>query len=74
MAAFINELQGERTFEISLDPFRLAKDDLGNAYDIFGTVKEGSNRGEPLRLATAYIGYWFSFPPFYSEENITFYQ
>lgn len=44
------------------------KDQEGNAWDIFGYAISGPRMGQRLRHVTSFIGYWFTFPTFYSVE------
>ena len=45
-------------------------DQFGNTWDIFGLAVKGPNQGERLVPAKSFIGYWFSWAPFYSSPRI----
>ncbi len=45
----------------------IMRDQLGNVYDLFGTVVEGPNPEHSLQRVEYFIGFWFSFPPFFES-------
>jgi len=45
-------------------------DQLGNTYDIFGTVTAGPDSLQRLEPTISYIGYWFSWGAFYPNIEI----
>jgi len=45
-------------------------DQLGNTYDIFGTVTSGPDSLQRLEPVISYIGYWFSWGTFYPNIDI----
>ena len=45
-------------------------DQLGNAWDILGHAVAGPNKGHQLEPTRSFMGYWFSFAPFYAEPEI----
>lgn len=51
----------------------IMKDQLGNKYDVFGVVQEGPHKGNQLRPARSFIGYWFAWAAFYPNVQI-FYE
>lgn len=45
-------------------------DQFGNEYDAFGKVITGPNTGESLTATESFMGFWFSWAPFYGEPEI----
>ena len=74
LTIYENNLRGQqRTFIENNSDDGVATDDKGNTYDLFGEVIDGPDKGWKLGKTDSYIGYWFSFPPFYDADEITFY-
>ena len=44
------------------------EDNEGNKWNIFGEAVSGPRAGETLKTGKAFMGYWFSFPSFYTTE------
>jgi len=49
---------------------KILQDQLGNTWDIFGKAVDGPNAGEQLIPTKSFIGYWFSWTPFYPETEL----
>lgn len=45
-------------------------DDEGNKWDVFGVAQEGPRKGEHLKPANSYMGYWFAWAAFYPTPTI----
>lgn len=45
-------------------------DQFGNTWDIFGKAISGPNEGESMVPAKSFIGFWFSWAPFYRNPEI----
>jgi len=76
IVAFENNVNGtkrEFTFDNTSDQ-SILQDNLGNQYNLFGEIISGTNSGSKLSQIGSYIGYWFSFPPFFTAEEISFYN
>lgn len=50
------------------DTEEVMEDNEGNKWNIFGTAISGPRTGETLNTGKAFMGYWFSFPAFYTTE------
>lgn len=48
----------------------VAQDESGNSYNLFGSIIEGPDLGQQLEPTNSFIGYWFSWPAFYSNVEI----
>ncbi|MDB2607114.1 DUF3179 domain-containing protein [Zobellia sp.] len=49
----------------------LVKDNEGNEWNIFGEAMSGPRAGQFLKPTTAFKGFWFAFPAFYTTEIYT---
>ncbi|MCK5701432.1 MAG: DUF3179 domain-containing protein [Cyclobacteriaceae bacterium] len=71
IAAFEKNIKGEvRTFTTIDEGENIMQDNKGNKYNLFGTITEGTDKGEQLVSTTSFMGYWFSFGAFYSAAQI----
>lgn len=46
----------------------ILEDNEGNEWDIFGEAVSGPRTGQLLKATTAFKGFWFSIPAFYTTE------
>lgn len=69
---FSNTIQGEKLeFSALQNEYPLILiDDEGNKWDVFGVAQEGPRKGEHLKPANSFMGYWFAWAAFYSMPTI----
>lgn len=73
IVAYENSLDGSpRQFApaTSTDAPAYFKDDLGNEYDVFGSVISGPDVGKRLLPTNSFMAYWFSIGAFYPNAAI----
>ena len=46
----------------------ILRDNENNEWNIFGEAVSGPRIGERLKSSSAFMGYWFSIPAFYSTD------
>jgi len=74
MAAYYSKLE-DGTPVSSFEPIQnknavLARDSLGNEWNIFGEAVSGPFKGMRLRRTGAIMGYWFTWPSFYEDIEL----
>jgi len=73
MVAFQSRLTDgtQLTFENSSSPLPIImKDNEGNEWDIFGEAQSGPRSGQRLPEIQSFIGFWFTWAPFYPNPVI----
>lgn len=67
--AFIND-SGSDFSVVNDESSAIMQDNLGNQYDIFGSVLSGPDAGGALVQVKSYISYWFAISSFYDRITI----
>lgn len=71
IVAFENNLNGEERIFTAIDEGEnIMQDNMGNKYNLFGTITEGVDKGNQLVNTTSFMGYWFSFGAFFANAAI----
>lgn len=72
LVAFQSTLNGQQlTLQAVQDAFPvMMEDQLGNRYDMFGTVRSGPDAGSQLETVNSGMGYWFVFGAMYPGLEI----
>jgi len=60
--------KGDLTPEDS--PSIILKDQFGNEWDLFGNAISGPDKGAKMETTNSFIGFWFSWAPFYASPKI----
>ncbi len=73
LTAYFPVLDDGKEVVLSATPSTLPsamEDQLGNIYDLFGTVVDGPDKGKHLTAPKSYIAYWFAWAAFYSNTSL----